>query len=394
MFEITLNAPGQVWQERFILGIPTNMQVPAPMLTLFHGYGEEPLDVIENTTLAQDAISRGWMVFIPLGAHKFNYGIDYAQDNIEQAFEFIGSRFPMDMDRVYGVGFSMGGGAAASYAARHLDPKGIQFAAVVNHTGTTSLRASYQTTNDFHLFESPLMFGGTPDESTFRYQRSSTIDMDAILGTVDPRGALSSNLSHIPFQHWYATMDANGFIIDQTVALDQAMQQAGADTELIPQSFAIHSWTTLDNAAVLDWLESQALARPKVGDVTRTIADRDGAWHDLDIEQTNSGALTPIVWTVRPDNNIFYAIETGNLAELAVDAKTVGLDTSAPMRVVFQTVDAFPTDIVLRGIDQAPSAITRQGQSTPNWTFDAATSTLTLHELGGAPGWASWAIQP
>ncbi len=394
MLEITLNLPNQTWQERFIVGIPGNMQTPAPVLTLFHGYGEEPQNVLQNTTLAQEAMSRGWLVFIPLGAHKFNYGIDYAQENIELAFEFLGSRVPIDMDRVYGVGFSMGGGAAASYAARHLDPDGIQFAAVVNHTGTTSLRATYQTSNDFNLFESPLMFGGTPDTQPFRYSRSSTIDMDAIAGTVDLRGALSSNLSHIPVRHWYATMDANASIIEQTIALDQAMQQDGADTALVPRAFAIHSWSTLDNQAVLDWLEPQTLTRPAPGDVLRTIADRDGAWHDLGIKQTNAEELTPILWTVQPQANAFYAIETENLAEVAIDATEIGLDTGAMMRVIFQTKDTASTDIVLRGIDQMPSAVHRRGSSPSGWTYDAATSTLTLHELGGASGWAAWTILP
>lgn len=394
MLEITLNLPSQTWQERFVLGIPANMQSPAPVLTLFHGYGEEPVNVLQNTTLAQEAMDRGWLVFIPMGAHQFNYGIDYAQENIELAFTFMASRLPVDMDRIYGVGFSMGGGAAASYAARHLDPDGLQFAAIVNHTGTTSLRATYQTTNDFNLFESPLMFGGTPDAQPFRYSRSSTIDMDAIAGTVDLRGALSSNLSHIPVRHWYATMDANASIIEQTIALDQAMQQNGADTGLIPRSFAIHSWSTLDNQAVLDWLEAQRLTRPTAGDVLRSIADRDGAWHDLEIKQTNAGELTPILWTVQPQANAFYALETENLAEVAIDAADIGLDTDALMRVIFQTKDTETTDIVLHGIHQSPSEVVRRGASPSNWTYDPATSTLTLHELGGTAGWGTWAIRP
>ena len=394
LLEITMNIPGQTWQERFVLGIPGNMQTPAPVLTLFHGYGEEPVNVVQNSTIAQEAMARGWLVFIPLGAHQYNYGIDYAQENIELAFEFVGSRLPIDMDRIYGVGFSMGGGAAASYAARHLDPAGIQFAAVVNHTGTTSLRATYQTSNDFNLFRSPLMFGGTPDESTFRYSRSSTVDMDAIAGTVNPRAALSSNLSHIPVQHWYATMDANASIIDQTIELDQAMEQIGADTDLIPRSFSIHSWTTLDNQAVLDWLESKRLTRPTAGDITRTIADRDGAWHDLQITQAQAEELTPILWTVQPQANAFYALEMENLAEVAVDAETIGLNTDASMLLVLETRDSTPTDIVLHGINQAPAAVVRRGRGASAWSYDAANRTLTMSELSGTPGWASWRIQP
>ncbi len=394
MLEITMNLPGQTWQERFVVGIPANMQTPAPVLTLFHGYGEEPLDVLQNTTLAQDAMSRGWLVFIPLGAHKYNYGIDYAQDNIQMSFEFFASRLPVDMDRIYGVGFSMGGGAAASYAARHLDPEGIQFAAVVNHTGTTSLRATYQTSNDFNLFRSPLMFGGTPDEETFRYLRSSTIDMDPLAGTVDLRGALSSNLSHIPVRHWYATMDANATIVDQTLALDQAMQQGGGDTGVVPRSYAVHSWATLDNVAVLDWLEVQRLERPAPGDVTRTVADRDGRWHDLEIQQVAADELTPVLWSIQPQTNTLYLIDSKNVAEIGLDAAGAGLDPAAALTVVLQIKDTSRADIVLRGIPQMPTDVRRRGNSTPTWTYDAAAQTLTLHEQDGSAGWSAWTIVP
>ncbi len=394
MLQITLNLPGQTWQETFIVGIPANMQTPAPVLALFHGYGEEPVDVLQNTTLAQEAMSRGWLVFIPLGAHKYNYGIDYAQTNIEGAFEFFASRLPVDMDRIYGVGFSMGGGAATSYAARHLDPEGIQFAAIVNHTGTTSLRATYQTSNDFNLFESPLMFGGTPELEPFRYLRSSTVDMDMIAGTVNLRGALASNLHHVPVRHWYATMDVNATIIDQTLALDQAMLQDGSDTEVITRPYVIHSWSTLDNLAVLDWLEAQRLARPAAGDVSRTVADRDGRWHDLEITQVSNNELTPILWTVQPQSNALYLIDATNLAEVAVDAPSAGLDMTRDLLVVFQVKDTSQTDIVLRGIDQMPSNVARRGAATPQWTYDAAERTLTLHELDGIAGWSSWVITP
>ena len=189
-------------------------------------------------------------------------------------------------------------------------------------------------------------------------------------------------------------MDANGFIIDQTIALDQAMQQDGADTGLVPRSFAIHSWSTLDNTAVLDWLQPHRLTRPAAGEVLRTIADRDGAWHDLDIKQSSADALTPILWTVQPQANAFYAIETENLAELAIDAAEIGLNTGGLMRVIFQAKDTSPTNIVLRGIDQMPASVVRRGVSGSSWSYDAATGTLTLHELGGSAGWGAWIIQP
>ncbi|MDG1490530.1 MAG: hypothetical protein P8R43_01480, partial [Planctomycetota bacterium] len=74
MLNVTLNLPTQAWQEEFILAIPPTVAWPAPVLTLFHGYGEEPADLVAKP-LVGEAMSRGYVVFIPLGAHKYNYGI-------------------------------------------------------------------------------------------------------------------------------------------------------------------------------------------------------------------------------------------------------------------------------------------------------------------------------
>ena len=37
--------------------------------------------MVANSPLVCEAMARGFVVFIPLGAHKYNYGIDYAQNN-------------------------------------------------------------------------------------------------------------------------------------------------------------------------------------------------------------------------------------------------------------------------------------------------------------------------
>ena len=393
MLEITMNLPGQLWQETFVIGIPQIVQYPAPVLTLFHGYGEEPRDVIANTPLVADAMARGWIVFIPLGAHKFNYGIEYAQRNIELSFQFLNTRLPIDLDRIYSVGFSMGGGAAASFAARHLDPNGIRFAALVNHTGTTSLRATYHTSNDTGLFESPLMFGASPAMNPFPYLQSSTIDLDPFTGLVDPAGEMASNLTHIPTRHWNANFDPNQTIIDQTVALHERMSMRGADTARSIVTSSIHSWGTLDSATVLDWLALQSLHTPVPGEVTKTVADRDGRWHDLEIVQAQSGALTPVMWSSQPVSNALYLIEMANIGSIGIDVTEVALDPMQSLIVILQTTDASTPDVVLEGFPSIPSDVKRRGISTSAWTHDAVAQTVTLHE-SGPMGWAAWTIIP
>ncbi|MEM9380179.1 MAG: prolyl oligopeptidase family serine peptidase [Planctomycetota bacterium] len=391
LMEVTMNFPTQQWEEKFVLGVPQLVSTPAPVLTLFHGYGERHLDVVQNTALVQDAMARGWIVYIPLGAHIYNYGIEYAQRNIELTFEFLGPRLPIDLDRIYAVGFSMGGGAAASYAARHLDPEGVRFAAIVNHTGTTSLRATYHTSNDTNLFRSPLMFGGAPAEVPFGYLQSSTVDLDPVAWNSDPASEMASNLSHVPVLNWMADLDPNWTILQQTKAFHSRLLARGGNASQTVVTSALHSWSTLDSNATLDWLQQHTLQTPQPGDVTRVLADRNGRWHDLDIVQSRSEEVTPMLWSAQPATDTLYLIEMANLDSVALHLGDVGLDPAQSLSVVVQTEDASAPQIVLDGVPASPTNVLRRGVSTSAWTW--AGGKLTLFEPGPA-GWANWEIVP
>lgn len=393
LLELTLNVPGQTWQERFVVGIPSNLQTPAPVLTLFHGYGEDPRDTVQRTALTNEALSRGWLVFAPLGAHHFNYGIDYSQENIEFAFEFIGSRLPLDMDRIYGVGFSMGGGVAASYAARHLDPNGIRFAAIINHTGTTSLEMTYGTSNDEALFQSPLMFGGTPDQVPFAFRRSSTVNVDSITLETDQDGEMATNLSHVPVQNWFALYDVNQTIIQQTEALHDRLGALGGTTSEHPVQASVHQWDTLDAQAAIAWLEQQTLTPPAPGEVVRTLADRDGNWHALSIEQRNAGDFTPVLWSGQPSVNALYMVDMKNVGAIGTDVRDHGLDNGQIMHVMTQVLDGAAPELRIEGLSAAPANVTYRGLATPSWSYDAQTGVLTLQEQG-ATQWGHWIIVP
>ena len=393
VIKLNLNLPGQTWQEEVCVAVPPTIVPPMPVLTLFHGYGERPEDVLTNTPLVRAAVQRGWLVVIPMGAHIYNYGIDYAQDNIEGVYEFLAQLVPLDMDRMYAVGFSMGGGAATSYAARHLDPNHVRFAAVVNHTGSTSLRHTYQLSNDFNLFESPLMFGGSPSAQEFRYLRSSTTDLDAVSGAPSFTSDLSRNLLHIDVQNWSATNDPVPYLIEQTDLLQLSLERRGAAPERHQVASSLHTWGTLDAQAVLDWLEPKRLTVPGADQVVPTIADRDGAWHHFTVTQTAAGAFTPFTWMSQTANNRLFVIDAENLDALEVDANDLELDTTAPIDVVLHARDASQPSVTLTGFAFAPTSITRNGVASSAWTWDAARGAVTIHEPNAAQ-WGAWRIAP
>lgn len=393
LLEITLNVPGQTWQETFVVGVPSNLQFPAPVLTLFHGYGEHPRDTVLSTDLVDEAMSRGWLVFAPLGAHEFNYGIDYAQENIERAFEFIGERLPLDLDRIYGVGFSMGGGAAASYAARHLDPEGVRFAAIVNHTGTSSLELTYATSGNTDIFESSLMFDGSPADQPFSYRRSSTINIDPVSGQLDLDGEMAPNLSHVEVQNWFALYDPLQDLVQQTEELHDRLIQLGASSSEHRVNSSIHQWATLDALAVVDWLSQQTLSEPVPGDVVRTLADRSGAWHSLEIEQRTTGAFTPVLWSGQPSVNALYLIDMKNAAAVATDVSHHGLDTTAPIHVITEVLDGQGAELRLEGFTAPPSAVQYRGNAVPSWSYDSQTGVVTCTETGSTR-WGHWIVKP
>ena len=393
LLELTLNFPGQTWQETFVVGVPSNLQIPAPVLTLFHGYGERPRDTVLRTDLVDEAMSRGWLVFVPLGAHEFNYGIDYAQDNIERAFEFIGDRLPLDLDRIYGVGFSMGGGAAASYAARHLDPEGIRFAAVVNHTGTSSLELTHATSGNEDIFESSLMFGGTPAERPFAYRRSSTINIDPATGELRLDGEMAPNLSQVEVQNWFALYDPLQDLVHQTEQLHDRLVDLGVSSSEHAVNSSIHQWATLDAPAVVDWLSQQTLSEPVPGDVVRTVADRSGAWHSLHIEQRKAEEFTPVLWSGQPSVNALYLIDMKNAAAITTDVAEHGLDATAPLHVIAQVLDGRGAELRLEGFTAPPTAVQYRGNAVPNWSYDSQTGVVTCTETGSTQ-WSHWVVIP
>src|SRR5262245_1035275 len=140
LFQVTLNNTGSGWVERFLLYVP---RLPvgerAPLLVVFHRFGVSHWDAYYWTEYIQQAQRRGWFLVAPLGANQASFSCLEGQINVEAALRYTTDAFNIDRTRVYGVGFSMGGGNVTTYAARHVDPSGVMFAAIVNHTGGVSL---------------------------------------------------------------------------------------------------------------------------------------------------------------------------------------------------------------------------------------------------------------
>ncbi|HJM55904.1 MAG TPA: hypothetical protein QF446_01125 [Planctomycetota bacterium] len=379
---------GSSWSESFLVGFPNNPVQPTPVLVLFHGYGETPQDVLANSDFFEMGMKRGWIVVAPLGAHTYNYGIEYSQLNVEAALEMLaGTIAPslgltVDADRFYAVGFSMGGGAAASFVARHADTcGGLHFAGSAIHTGSTSLSYTYWSTPSIQTtFNSPLMFGGPPNDPAlaFDYTRCSATDISWSTGNVDTTTDMVRNLTHMPVLSHYADQDPVATLITQTRTTHRQLRKRLGKGSLVHIPSTKHDWQTLNERRVFRMFRHAYQAPTSL---TRTLADRAGDWHGLNITQATARVFSPFRWIVLPSTNRLVVDEVANIQTLKLTQPTcVGLNPDANLEVIFDSADGVPLEIVIGEIDDLPNDVWLAGAPTSSWSYDAVSKELTLFE--------------
>ena len=383
LVHVTMSGTGTGFLERFLLQMPTGTGgAPRPLLVAFHKYGTSHADVLFNTTLFEEAHARGWYVVAPLGAMQNNFGSLESQVNVLAAIDWTRTVLPIDGERIYGVGFSMGGGGCASFAARHVDAAATRFAAIVNHSGTVSLAHAWANENDAVRLHLEARFGGTPAEQPFAYQRCSTIDLDPATGAIGVGTDMARNLSEV--HTWLAASDPDQYLPAQTQAFHSQVDAWHPSAVLTLAPGDEHSWSTLDEAAVCNWLGQHALQETSSGTL---LADGDGGWHRFQVEQDGPGAFTPFAWSVDAGANRLALTGTRNLRRLAVDAGALGLVYGGSFRLDLANADGSGDEVLLTGVPFAPNAVYRNGQPA-SAAWDALAHTLLVDEnAGGASQW-------
>jgi acetyl esterase/lipase len=396
-FTVTID-PGSGFSESFIIFAPTAPStLPRPLLVAFHGFGFTQKDIIFNTSFVSQCAERGWYMMAPLSASGGHFMSDPGMINTEAALAWTFSKFNIDKTRIYAAGFSMGGGMALNYAARHLDPMRGMFAAIVNHSGAVDLNDTYAT-DPASQFVFDFWYGnGTPNTANAdKMTRSSVIQYDEVAGHVNPNTDLIRNLSHVPLQMLRASNDPLTGLIKQCDRLDEHLLSLGR----IPgpsYSYQVingfeHSWDTLNEQAACDWLSQFSLTMPDNG---RTLASSESFYFHFFVNQTDTTKLTPFTWSVDTISNQLNISETANLTSLAVITGWAGLHTNQQLTVVLQSGDGLDNNVTLNGYPVKPSAVLRDGMVLPatHWGYSAAGGTVSLTEYDGANA-HTWVIQP
>ncbi|MCP3916523.1 MAG: hypothetical protein GY711_13275 [bacterium] len=385
---------GSIWvpetqsREYFAYQIPlTPPANPAPIIVLFHQFNASHADVI-NTSFLAETRTRGWYMLAPLGRWdgapgngQNNFGALNAQHGTNTALAWMLGDPSVDASRVYGVGFSMGGGWMASHAARHPGT----YSALVNNTGGVALMDTYSNSPVAAAILNPLL-GGDPVQVPFEYERISTIVLD-LAGQLVPGGNhMALNLKTTPIQSWYSLNDtgATSYLVDQTIQFDAYFTSVGATNHNLFSANTMpgHDWNTIDETTVCDWFDQQAPTPPPPIQ-GRWLLDRPGTFGLFRFEQDTTG-FSDIAFGAFPGNH--YALIATNVQSYEIDMVATGLDPAQPFTVF---VDAGATDFTFTSASQMPTAVTRNNTATTAWTWNAGV--LTLQETAG--GTATWAIQ-
>jgi pimeloyl-ACP methyl ester carboxylesterase len=399
LYEFVMQNTGSGWQEKFLLQTPATIsQTPAPLLVVFHKYGSSHADVL-NTGFLAEGMNRGWFVLCPLGARQKHFGNLESQINTNAALELVRYLYRIDQTRVYGVGFSMGGGAVSNYAARHLDPKGVMFAAICDHTGSVSLGHTWANEVDDGDLDDNIpnpgdnleppdvlegLFGGTPAAQPFAYQRCSSIDLDPVTGQIGIDTDFSRNLAHVPALVWLATGEPNQYLANQTQSFFGHVQPLNPVDTFHSVIANVHLWSTLDYTYVCDWLQQFTLQIPSSG---QTLVDEDGQWFQWFVEQDAAGSFTRFTWSVDTATKTIQISGTSNLRRLTVDAGKIGLALHGAVTVSLSTADGLGDKFSLRGVAVAPTSVQRDGVAAAG-TFDSSLLTYHFTESdGGAHTW-------
>lgn len=389
-YTVSIANTGSGFQEDFILFTPTKVPqgVLRPLLVAFHGFGFTQKDIVYNTDFVTECAQRGWYMLAPLSASGGHFMCDPGQLNTEVALDWTLAKFSIDLTRIYGVGFSMGGGMALNFAARHLDPERGTFAAIVNHTGAVDIIDTYEN-DPASAFVFDFWYGdqspGSADYDLMR--RAAVIEWDPVAQQVNPNTDLVRNLSHVPLKSIRGSNDPLVGLMTQCDRLDAHLQSIGRvpgpsySYEVVPTN--VHDWDTLDEKSACDWLSQFSLNLPTS---QRTIAATSGYYYNFLVTQSDPKLLTPFTWEIDPIANELRLSETANMSQLIVQVAKAGLSTSQPVRVVMSTADGLVNQVLLTGFASQPASVSRDGMVLPttHWSYSPGAGAVTLTEWDGS----------
>jgi len=384
--------PGTGFSERtWVQEVATS--TPRPLLVVFHRFGVSEVDAIVTTRYFEEARRRQWHVIAPRSWGAIHFSSELSRIHTRAVLDWATSNLNVDDQRIYAVGFSMGGGAALNYAARNLGAEEPRFAAVAALTPLLDHEDAYavetQPTRD--TYDDIFGDGSLDSADPYLMRRSGLFQLDSLLQQVVPGTDLARNLAHTNVFNQRSSADIPYLStqFDVFVAHLANLPLVSAQHTSLVTNYAGHSWDAFDERLVCDWLRLFQLQTPSSGN---TLADADRAYFHFDVEQDSSTAFSPFSWNLDSANNAFSLSATANLRSLRVRTLAAGLSNTAPLTVTLAAADGSADELVLTNLPLAPTQVLRDGVPSASWLHDSLTGELTLLETDAAQH--VWVVTP
>lgn len=374
--------------ERFRVQLPLDALFPPfeprPVVVAFHFFGVSE-DAPFNQTLPQLCQQNGWYMIAPWGFNQINFGNEQSQAGVDAILDWLEQFLDLDDERIYGVGFSMGGLNALSYAWRHQNPSGRRFAAVASLLGTVDPVFAFNDGSPElqSLLMTDQAFGASPFVDPFAYERVATARLAPSL-TIDDLNAGVNNLLDTPVYLGINTADPMTALLTQNNALASYLQSKGfpvtVDSFSGPPS---HAWSNFDQSTVIDFFDGKVAPQPEptLGPPMDLYSDREEIVRFSEVREIDPQTVARFRVTLGfPGSNSFALEMLRGLRELALDPFAIGIDPAQTVLLTSFGEDAGATGarLVLSGYPQPPSSVTVFGAQPALLSHDPIADELTI----------------
>jgi pimeloyl-ACP methyl ester carboxylesterase len=364
-----------------------------PLVVAFHGFGGSSLTPGNQSTLDEECNARGWLFVAPTGIDDKLFGAPISQQNSEAAVQWMLDNYNVDEDRIYVVGFSMGGGIASNFASRRRDPDGLMIAAVGMVSATfdwvMSYNGGFPALHDW--FINPYNFGVSPSVNPWPYQQASgayhvETSYPPYPGTIVPDKSMVLNLVDLPVYITFDTLDGLTEIPLINAKLEQDLSAAGFDVEMSIKTGTVdpddgitlvpHSWAVLDEIEMFDFFETHSVDRyPE--DFEATL-DLGGPISWADANQFAPGVFTYVVGEADAGAGTLVLDDVANATAVRIDGAAASL--SAMPRVTATSNDVRSFVLTVGDLVQSPSYLkdVSSGLIVPGVASDPSAQTLAV----------------
>lgn len=374
--------------ESFKIQFPLHIaQIPVErraMILGFHHYGVSEQALFNpNTSLPQICAQKGWLLVAPRGLNQVNFANEPSQKAVEAVLDFVDKYFDWNQDRIYGVGFSMGGLNALSFGLRHQDPGDWRLAGVISHMGTVDPIYAYNNGSAelMQIMQWPTVFAGSPIAQPFNYERV-TAGKITVGNVIDSQFGPSVNLLDTRV---YLSINQNDTEIDlklQNDALASYLASEGLD--VLVHKFngpALHSWSTLDDDAAVAWIESGFApdAAPVNGPPVEIFADRPGTYRFTEVRSLTPNKVARFnIVEGGAGSNSFGILGTRAVLELAIDTAAINVQVNQALSFTTWSTDGTAPTFVIKNFPQWPSSVLVNGLAPAALNWNPQTKDLSV----------------